>query len=448
MELYLKNQLQIALIIYTGQMMVGFGLGWSAPIIPILQDTEHTPLPSIISGQQASWIGSALYIGTIIGPYVSGYLSNIQGRTPCLILGGILTLFSFILLAMSSNLAMILAGRIFTGLGTGIIFVTNLVYIGEIASTNIRGILLTGTGVFSTVGTLVVFSVAPYVPYWASSVVGLAITAGYVVGLMFIPESPMFFIIKEREEDAINVLKMLGREDDIGMLLSVKQTESDQNSDWKDLFTIKSNRRAFIITFVLGILQQLSGIIVVVFFATTIFDMADSSIEPNTATIIIGVTQIVSSCIAPFFVERSGRKILLLASTGCCCISLAVLGTYFLLDHYNHSVVAKVQWLPLVILMVFFLSYDMGFGIIPGTFIGEMFQSNIRSIGSAVTVTSAWLFGFGVASAFDLLISFLGGHGTFWMFAGACGLAFVFTAIFVPETRGKSLLEIQEMLSK
>lgn len=89
-----------------------------------------------------------------------------------------------------------------------------------------------------------------------------------------------------------------------------------------DLVTIKSNRKALLITLTLNIFQQLSGVIVVTFFVTTIFDLADSSIEPNIATIIIGITQLGSSCITPFFVERFGRKFLLLLSTAVCFLSL------------------------------------------------------------------------------------------------------------------------------
>ncbi|KAJ0170724.1 hypothetical protein K1T71_013496 [Dendrolimus kikuchii] len=450
MELYLKRQLFIAACVYTGQMLVGYGLGWTAPVIPKLQDPEQTPLPDVVTDGEASFIGSVLYIGTISGPYVTSFLSNKLGRKPCLYLGGGMTLLAFFVLAISRNLAMILTGRILSGLGTGIIFVTHLVYIGEIASTNIRGILLTATGIFGTFGTLVIYAIGPYVPYSVTGYIGCAISALYIVGVVFVPETPVFQILKGQEDQAKETLLSLGREDDIQNIIAAKQSipKPTTKSEWFDLFTVRSNRKTIFITLTLGILQQMSGVIAVTFFATTIFELAGSSIEPNIATIIIGVTQICASCITPFFVERSGRKTLLMVSTASCCLSLAVLGMYFYLSEIDHSSVSKIQWLPLVSLVIFFLSYDLGFGIIPGTFIGEMFTSNVRSTGSTAVVTIGWLVGFGVSTAFGYMVSALGGHVTFWIYSGSCGLALLFSVIFVPETKGKTLLEIQEMLSK
>lgn len=104
-----------------------------------------------------------------------------------------------------------------------------------------------------------------------------------------------------------------------------KDEKSDKIKDWVEIFTIKSNRTSLIITFLLGTFQQTSGVAVVLFFATTIFELAGSSIEPHIATIIIGVTRFVSSLIAPTFIERSGRKILLLLSMAACSASLVSL---------------------------------------------------------------------------------------------------------------------------
>lgn len=130
------------------------------------------------------------------------------------------------------------------------------------------------------------------------------------------------------EEKAKETLTFLGREDDIDKLISLKQELSDTKSNknqWSQIITVRSNRKALLITLSLNILQQMSGVIAVIFFATTIFELADSSVEPNIATIIIGITQIAASSITPFFVERSGRKSLLLFSTAACCLSLVSL---------------------------------------------------------------------------------------------------------------------------
>ncbi|XP_026754280.2 facilitated trehalose transporter Tret1-like [Galleria mellonella] len=447
MKEYLRKQIFVSLCVYLGQVLVGYAMGWSAPVIAKLDDPNQSPLPGPITQGQSSWIASLLYIGCIIGPNISSYLSNTKGRKLCFFIAGVLIIFSFILLAAARNLVMIYTGRVTIGLGIGIIAVLNLVYIGEIASTNIRGILLTGTGIFSTLGTLLIYSVGPYVSYASTSYIGLCLSILYIVGLYFIPETPLFYIMQGQSEAAETALVALGRQDEIDNILNMR-VKKDQKSiaQLKELVSETSNRNALIITLTLSILQQMSGVVVVVFFATTIFELAGSSIHPNVATIVIGITQLVSSCIAPFVVEKGGRKVLLLFSTTICANSLAILGIYFFMDSYDYPNIEKVAWLPLVTLIIFFLSYDFGFGIIPGTFAGEMFQPQLRSIGSAVTVTTAWLFGFGISTAFGYMISELGGHITFWFYSGACAVATLFTIFYIPETKGKTLEEVQEML--
>lgn len=127
-----------------------------------------------------------------------------------------------------------------------------------------------------------------------------------------------------KEDEARRTLIKLGRADETENVLATKVNEEKKSNtkEWKEIFTVKPNRRALIITLTLGILQQMSGVVVITFYATTIFDLAGSSISPHIATIVIGVTQLGSSCITPFFVEWSGRKTLLMVSTGLCSISL------------------------------------------------------------------------------------------------------------------------------
>lgn len=133
-------------------------------------------------------------------------------------------------------------------------------------------------------------------------------------------------IFSDKDITATKTLNLLGRSTDVEKVLETfasKKTEaSNKIKDWIEIFTIKSNRMSLFITFTLGAFQQTSGVAVVLFFATTIFNLAGSSIRSDLATILIGVTRLVSGLIAPAFVERSGRKILLLISMAACAVSL------------------------------------------------------------------------------------------------------------------------------
>ncbi|KAL0811484.1 hypothetical protein ABMA28_009878 [Loxostege sticticalis] len=312
--------------------LVGYGMGWSAPIILKLQDAEQTSLPVPITDGQASWVASVLYIGTIIGPHVSGYLSNKQGlmagSQACTVSGRISLLWSFKLLFL-------------------------YVFLESLVSTNIM--LLTGTGIFSTFDVLVVFSAAPYISYAATSYNAMGISIAYIVCIFFIPETPEYHVLKSREKEAKDVLILLGR-DEVTKVITSQTEKQTVVTDWKELFTIRENRKAF-----------MSGFVVVTFFATTIFELAGSTIQPN-----IQITQLVSSIISSCFVEKVGRKVLLLWSTAACFVSL-------------------VGWLPLVCLVIF---------------------------------------GCGLSSAFGYMISGISGHYTFWIFASACALTFSFYGFY------------------
>ncbi|XP_013142149.1 PREDICTED: solute carrier family 2, facilitated glucose transporter member 8-like isoform X2 [Papilio polytes] len=197
-EYYIRQQVWISLRLYIGQILVGYGLGWTAPIIPKLSDTNTSPLPYELTETETSLIASIIYVGTILGPYVTSYLCNAVGRKPCFILAGVSSLISFLLLAIANNLAMIYVGRILCGLGSGIIFIVNLVYIGEIASTNIR----------------------------------------------------------DRRDAARNVLEQLGRRKEYHDYEEMNKNVEEHSAleEWKQLLTVKSNRKALFITLTLGIL--------------------------------------------------------------------------------------------------------------------------------------------------------------------------------------------------
>ncbi|XP_047035819.1 facilitated trehalose transporter Tret1-like [Helicoverpa zea] len=451
MDSYLKTQILIVACVNIGQFIDGYSVGWSAPIIPKLQDPHQSPLPELVTDFQVSCIGSLLYIGAIVGPYIPSYLSNIIGRKPCLLLGGLLNLLAIILIITTHNIIMVYAVRIISGLGMGMVTVSNLVYVGEIASTNIRGILLTSTSIVGIFGTLAAYSIGPYVSYQATGYIALVINIVHVIGILFVPESPVYYALKGKETETKSTLRLLGRLDDLeNVFESVQDLEPNDGHSWKSwvkIFTVKSNRRSLIITFSLLTLQQMSGVAAVLFFVTTIFQLAGSSIRPDLATILVGATRLLSSLIAPTLVERAGRRILLLTSTAFCAVSLFILGTYFYLDRIQSSIISDIRWLPLMALIMYFFSYESGFGTMPFALVGEMFKGNARSPGSAISMTTAWLIGFLIATSFNTMLTSIGGDVTFLVFSLSCVLACLFTYKFVPETKGRTLSEIQQILS-
>ncbi|XP_038219608.1 facilitated trehalose transporter Tret1-like [Zerene cesonia] len=444
-----QSQIFITICVYIGQMLAGYLLSWTAPVVPKLEDPSQSPLSRSLNDVEKSLLASVIYITGFPGVFFTSWFANYKGRKPGLIIGAFVILISFLILVLATNFTTLLIGRLVTGLGLSFGGVLTTVYLGEITSTNIRGIVLTGLGIIQTLGSLFMVAVGPYVSYAVICYIGLIISAIYVIAMFLIPESPVFYVLKDDETKVQTVLKILNRESAIQEVVDLNKNKVVTNAkeDWKELFTLKCNRMGLFVTATIMALHYVSGILVISFFVTTIFQAAGSSIEPNVASIIIGCTQLVGSSLAPFFIERSGRRILLLISTAICCISMTLFGVYFYLSHIESPIVEHIKWLPLTLLIIFFLSNNMGFGTIPSTLTGEMFSCNVRSKGTAVVIAISWICGFTVTTLFNSMLT-LGAHFVFWFFAFTCCLAFLFTVFFVPETKGKSLVEIQEMLSK
>ncbi|XP_013188109.2 facilitated trehalose transporter Tret1 [Amyelois transitella] len=450
-KLLLQNQQQLLITacVYLGPLLNGYSLGWSSPIIIKLSDVKQSPFKNYVSDNLISFTATAIYIGQIIGPMLILNVSDTKGRKPCLVISTVITSLSYFILASATNIWTIIFGRIICGLGISMSYVLASMYIGEISSTNIRGILLNGSGVFLTFGCLLVYSVGPFVPYYAVNLLGLLIALAQLAAVHYIvPESPIFHAMQGMDKEAASTLETLNRHEDIDLVVSGAKSEKFSGSLYKELFTVRSNRRAFFITMPLAVLQQLSGIIVVTFYATSIFYMTGSSLDARIDTILIGLTQFVASTFCPLLVERSGRKMLLMISTSICSISLAVLGVFLYLSWTSNIIVDSILWLPLVSLIVYFIGLETGFGVIPTTLPGEMFSPNVRAIGTMIGYQIAMVFGLVLSAVFPLMLDDMGPHITFWIFSFVCAFTCVFTMVFVPETRGKTLFEIQEILSR
>ncbi|XP_045780669.1 facilitated trehalose transporter Tret1-like [Maniola jurtina] len=444
----IRLQVIISLCLYVGPIVAGYAGSWSGPVIPKLRDLEQSPFPYLLTETQLALVGSFAYLGAIPGPYITTWISNTKGRKPCLIASAVFAVLGFILLTTTQNLVMLYFGRFLGSVSFGTTTVVSFVYIGEIASPNIRGILLSIIGAMFTVGSILAFSSGPYISYHGTSYIGLALSIFQLLAVLWIPESPIFYALKGQDKELIKVLQDLGRPQDAEKLLKMRKEmiETNTKKEWMDLFSVKSNRKALFIVVVINVLQHGSGVMAMLFFSAAIFEMAGSSIPPNIAMVIIGCCQLMGSTVTPFFVETTGRKRILIISSAMCSLSMFTLGLYFYLDLIGNPIVNNLKWLPLVVLILFYISYDSGLGIIPNTLMGEMFTTNVRSKGSTVTMTTSWLCGFLVSTAFGALLETVGGHVAFWFFSCVCACAVVFTIFFVPETKGKTLLEIQEAL--
>lgn len=191
----------------------------------------------------------------------------------------------------------------------------------------------------------------------------------------------------------------------------------------------------------------MSGVNAVIFYTTTIFDAANSGLDPTAATIIVGVIQVVATFLATIIVDKVGRRILLMISDFFMAVSTILLAVYFQLKEADETQVENLGWLPVLALCLFIAMFSIGYGPIPWLMIGELFANNVKAYVSPLGGAFSWLFAFLVTKVFTNLRDALGISGAFWLFSGISLVGTIFVFFIVPETKGISLVEIQRILS-
>ncbi|XP_063834595.1 facilitated trehalose transporter Tret1-like isoform X1 [Ostrinia nubilalis] len=447
MKIYRKQYL-FCFFASLGQILFGYTAGWPAQIVAKLRDPDQ--FPEAPSDLEVNWMVSSTVLGAAVGAIAFSSISNTLGRKPYLIVGGLGYSLSYLGTALIKSIAGLLVFRVFTGVFIAMLYTLSFVYIGEIASTEIRGTLLGTAAVYVNIGFLLAYTTGGYMSYQAVNYLPMAIGIVFLGGILCAPETPIYHIIQDREKEAKAVLISLNRKEDAEKISQLKTEvqESMTKQKWKALFTVKCNRKALMITVILNMLVQFSGPIIMGAYTTMVFEMAGSSVTPFIGTIIIGVVQVLSGIITPVFIERCGRRILLMISTSLAGLSLLALAIYLYLYDIGHPVIAQIQWMPLVVFIIYCFTYTFGFGSLPSALMGEMFEMNVRSAGSSIVMSSSYFAGVITVMSFGYIITSVGIYVAIIIFSMVCFVAFVFTIFFVPETKGKSLIEVQKMLGR
>ncbi|CAG9569203.1 unnamed protein product [Danaus chrysippus] len=429
-------------------------MGWTSPIFPHLRSID-SPLSEPPTLQQESWIGSLLVLGGLLGPLITVPLSNRIGRRYIIMSSNIPLLLGWLLAGVASDLATLYAARIMWGCATGMQFATVPLYIGEIAEDKIRGSLSALFLLFINIGFLLAYSIGPYSSYWGLTATGGILSLFYIPFTWYIPETPFFLVYKGKTEEAIKVLKQLrGKskeavQDEVDGLQAMVQREFKTEPSVKDLWATSGNLKALGICVFLAMLLQLSGIDVLLFYMEELLEKVGTKISASDGTIIMGVVQVVTSCITPLVVDRLGRKLLMWTTSLGLSIFLSIIGIYALLDSHFKYNVEPYAFLPLLCLVIYMVLFTLGVGPVPWVLVGEMFPPRSKCLASGVASFMCWLAGFIWTRFFREVAASSGMYTAFWVLSVCCFLGFIFSVSpLLPETKGKTFDEIQDMLNK
>ncbi len=434
--------LRLAIIAALG----GFLFGYDTGVISGAQLFITKDLGASTFEQQA-FVG-ALLIGAVVGAILSGFSADALSRRRTKIVSGSVYVLGALGSALAQTSPELIAARFVLGIAVGTASFVSPMYISELAPKKIRG------GVTSFNQLMVVSGIlAAYVAAWTLKdvtdnwrwMLGLGALPGLAlaIGMLFQPYSPRWLIEQGREDEARSVLRRARQNDDevdeeIDEIKKAAGEEGGIRRIWRP-----EVRPMVAVGLALAVAQQFIGVNTVIYYAPTILKFTGLGTGGAiTQALSVGITNLVFTILAVLILDKVGRRALLITGTVGCIVSLAALGVFFASGWLQDN----VSWFALVCLIVYIASFAIGLGPVFWLMISEIFPLKVRGSAMSVSTVGNWSANFVVSSFFLSLTSAITRQGTFWLYAGFGVAALIYFIARVPETKDRSLEQIETEL--
>ncbi len=394
-------------------------------------------------------IVSSMMWGAAFGAAGAGWLSGHFGRKRALIFSGVLFVIGSLLSSAAWSPESLIGARLLLGLAIGVAAFTAPLYLAEIAAEDRRGAMISTYQLMITIGIFAAFlsdTAFGYTGSWRWMLGIIAVPGAlFLLGVLGLPESPRWLVLRGRHDDAHAVLHKL-RGDAAKAHHEIAEIEAQLRTPqrgWGLFFSNRHFRRSVALGIALQVVQQLTGINVVMYYAPRIFaDMGYATSASLWFTAIVGLTNVLATFIAIGYVDRIGRKPILYAGFLVMAVGLGVVG---LLMHLGIAGQGE-RLLAVAMLLFFVVGFAFSAGPLVWTLCSEIQPLKGRDFGIGVSTVTNWVMTGVVGVTFLTLLNHLGHANTFWLYA-ACNLAFLlFTWALVPETKGVSLEHIERNL--
>lgn len=401
--------------------------------------------------------------GCLVGAMVSGSLADRLGRKPLLILSAFIFLATAYATGAFNSFNAFLAARFVGGIAIGIASGLSPMYIAEVAPSHIRGKLVSLNQLTIVLGILgaqiVNFLIAEPMPagttvpapeswnvlmgwrwmFWSAAFPA----AAFLLLALFIPESPRWLAMRGREQEAMKTLENIGgRNYAVAELQAVeagRKAAGREKQGGLGILLSKPFRPVLIIGVIIAVFQQWCGTNVIFNYAQEIFSDAGYDLGEMLFNIVLtGITNVIFTFVAIYTVDRLGRKKLMLLGAGGLAVIYAILGGCY----WMHI----TGFFMIILVVAAIACYAMTLGPVTWVLIAEIFPNRVRAIAVATCTFALWVGSFTLTYSFPLLNASLGSYGTFWIYAAICALGFGFFAARLPETKGKSLEELEKEL--
>lgn len=433
----------IAAIAALSGILFGYDTGVVSGAILFINDEFH------LSPQANGLVVSAVLLGALLGAALSGRLADSMGRKRLLIIDALIFIAGTLATAVGPTITFIIGGRIIVGLAIGLASYVAPLYISEIAPAHYRGALVSLNQLAITLGILLSYLVdyyfAPQGQWRLMFAAGALPALVFFCGLFYLPDSPRFMAAKGQMKSALaTLIRIHGNKDQAEQELNAIQVSlHQQHDDWRLLFS-PAIRSTLLIGIGLAVLQQITGINTIIYYAPTIFRMAgfESATSAIMATMGVGVVFVLFTLIALPLIDTLGRRPLLLAGLLGMAVSLCALSWAF----HQSADIALLKWVTMASMLVYIACFGFSLGPIVWLMIAEIYPLKVRGLGSSLATAANWGSNMFVALTFLSLVQALGASATFMIYfvISVAGLFFIY--FLVPETKNITLEQIEARL--
>lgn len=432
-----------------GPFSFGYCMGYSSAAVTQLGNPNRTDV--LLDKNGIRLFGSILNIGAMIGGPLGGWVIDFFGRKLALMITALPFSAGWLMIGFGSNEVLLHAGRFLSGLGVGMASLIVPNYISETSPGRLRGAFGAFNQIGIVVGILSSYIIGHALSWRWSAIAGVGPPACMFVLMFFMPETARWLLAHLKEERAYKTLRWLrGKYAEIeNEIVEIKDSLNIKEKMSIKEFTKPSFLRPFMISMTLHFFQQSTGINAVMFYCATIFENAGFQDNSTMVSILIGIIQLVAAVVSILLIDRGGRRFLLLIGGVGMCVSCFSMGFYFFvtINSVPDTDIAyggpDISWVAVTSIAVYIVGFAMAWGPCTWLIMSEIFPVKAKGVASGIATFFNWFCSFLVTLSFDVLIDGLTIAGTFWFFGSLAFLAVLFVYFYVPETKGKSLEEIQ-----
>ena len=405
-----------------------------------------------LTTEQASWFASSVYLGTGLGNFIGALAAKKWGRKEPLLFNTLLLSLGWLLVVIDAHVAILFIGRILTGIGGGIHTIICPIYIGEISRPQNRGLLLASQRTATQFGTLVPFILGLWLSWRWLAIVGNILAVMLVLSCLVLPESPYWYVangLVDEGRDSLLQLRMgneeQANEELLALIVGYRDAQFQPQLTLRQMMVERKLRMPLLLLIMLLFFQTFSGSLIILTFLAQIF--AEQKVKnPLIPSIIVSCARVFFALVASTMVDRAGRKKLLVGSGIVVVLIHTTIGlTYYLQMRYN---IAELSWLAFASIIVFYGAIALGWGPIPSIILGEMLPYRVKGLPGGIVSSFGAILSFATTEMFSPLESAVGTYSTFWILAGINLIGIVLAAILLPETKRKTLKEIEQMFEK